>query len=59
MFEDNLPLKKEGFSARALDNLSVSELEEYITELESEIERVKADIEKKKDSRDAADAFFK
>ncbi len=42
-----------------LDRLSVSELEEYISELRAEILRVEADIDKKGRHRNAAEAFFK
>ena len=60
MFDDDLPKPiPESVFPRNLVDLSVSDLQDYITELEEEIEKVKADIEKKKASEDAAAAFFK
>lgn len=44
---------------RNLDNLSVSELEDYIQDLKAEIERVEGDKSKKQASQDAAAAVFK
>ena len=58
-FED-LPQKKPEISlGESLDLLSVSELEQRVEALESEIARTRAAIAAKKDSRSAADAFFK
>ena len=59
MFDDLPKPKPENTFPRALDELSVSDLLDYIGELESEISRVKADMEKKKSSQDAAASFFK
>lgn len=59
MFNDELPKPKTEEFPRNLDRLSVDDLREYVSELEEEIERVKSDMKKKKDSGDAADAFFK
>ena len=59
MFDDLPKPKPENVFPRAIDELSVSDLQEYIQELEEEIERVRIDIEKKKSSQDAAASFFK
>jgi len=60
MFDDDAPQPRPVRLAKLpLDRLSVSELEEYITELREEIARVEADIDKKGRHRNAAEAFFK
>lgn len=60
MFEDELPVKKgSGEFPRNLENMSVAELEEYISDLKGEIQRAEGDITKKKASQDAAAAIFK
>lgn len=53
------PPKPGAFVPRALANLSVGELTEYIAELEGEIARVKADISRKQAARAGADSVFK
>ena len=58
-FED-LPQKKPAIAVgESLDLLSVSELEQRVEALESEIARTRAAIAAKRDSRSAADAFFR
>lgn len=61
MFDDLEPRKK--FTGtelgQSLERFSVAELEHYIAALEDEISRVQADIKRKKESQNAADAFFK
>ena len=60
MFDDDLPVKKATAEfPRNLENLSVDELDEYVSELKAEIERVETDKAKKKASQDAASAVFK
>ncbi len=61
MFDnDELPKPKlESVFPRNIEELSVSDLEEYIEELTAEIKRVEIDITKKKASQDAAASFFK
>ncbi len=60
MFNDDLPkLKPEMIFPRNIEDLSVSDLQDYIIELKSEIDRVNIDIEKKKSSQEAAASFFK
>lgn len=59
MFDEELPKPKTAEFPRNLDNMSVSELEDYITDLKDEIEKVEADIAKKKASQDAAASVFK
>ncbi len=57
--EENEPRKKAEGLPRNLEQMSVHELEYYVTELEAEIFRVKEDIKKKKDVFSQADQFFK
>ena len=58
-FED-LPKKPAGVTlGENLDLLSVSELEQRVSDLEAEIQRVKAAISSKQASKNAADAFFR
>ena len=60
MFDEDIPkAKPETIFPRNLENLSVSDLEEYIKDLEDEITRVSDDLDKKKSSQDAAAEFFK
>ena len=59
MFDGDLPILKTQTFPRNLDEMSLSDLQDYIEELQGEIERVREDIRKKKASGDAADAFFK
>ena len=59
MFDDDLPVLKTQTFPRNLEEMSLSDLQDYIDDLEHEIERVREDIKKKKASGDAADAFFK
>lgn len=59
MFDDIPKPKPESVFPRVIDDLSVADLEEYISELEAEIKRVQGNIEKKKSSQDAAASFFK
>ena len=60
MDEDDLePRKtKNSFEPRALDNLSIEELTDYIEELKGEIARAEAAIEAKKGFRDSAESVF-
>jgi uncharacterized small protein (DUF1192 family) len=58
-FED-LPNKPAGITVgEALDLLSVVELEQRVQALETEIDRTKAALQSKRQSKSAADAFFK
>ena len=60
MFDDDIPkVKPETIFPRNLENLSVSDLEEYIKDLQYEITRASDDMDKKKTSQNAAAAFFK
>ena len=59
MFDDDLPKPKTAEFPRNMENMSVSELEEYIAELQAEIEKAQGDISKKKASEDAAASVFK
>lgn len=61
MFDDDLEpaAKAQETWPKNLENLSVSELEEYIDELRAEIRRVEEDIEKKSASKEAADSVFR
>lgn len=59
MFDD-LPEKKTTSDfPRDLENMSINELELYITDLQSEIARVQTNISGKKASQEAAAAAFK
>lgn len=58
MFDD-LPRPKTNEFPKNIVDLSVEELQAYITELEAEIARVRVDITKKQASRDAAASVFK
>ena len=59
MFEDELPKNNAVQSFPALlDNMSVSDLAEYIEDLQAEIDRVKQEIATKNDASSAADSFF-
>lgn len=59
MFDDLPKPKTDNQFPRDLENMSVSELEEYILELQAEIERTRGDIEAKKASQNAANSVFK
>ncbi len=60
MFGDDLPKPKpESVFPRNIENLSVSDLGEYVGDLKEEIKRVEADMINKKASQDAAASFFK
>ena len=59
MFDDEQPKPKTAEFPRNMDNMSVSELEEYIEELRAEIAKAEGDIAKKKASEDAAASAFK
>ncbi len=59
MFDDDFVPKKTSEFPKNLEQLSVADLEDYISELEHEIQRVQDDIKKKKASQDAAASFFK
>jgi len=59
MFDD-LPMKKktEDFP-RNLEGMSISDLQDYVTQLQNEITRVESDIKNKKASQEAAASVFK
>ncbi len=57
--EDDLPKPKTHEFPRNLENLSVSDLEDYIESLKGEIARAEEDIKKKKASHAAAASVFK
>jgi len=60
MFDEDLPKPKyDNGLPRNLEDLSIDDLSEYISELETEIARVKVDMDKKKASSKAAASFFK
>ncbi|MGB0697664.1 MAG: DUF1192 family protein [Rhodospirillaceae bacterium] len=48
-----------GAMPRALTDMSIGDLEEYVGELEAEIARVQAEIAAKGKAKAAADALFK
>lgn len=57
MFDDLDPVRKTGGPKKLID-MSVGELELYVSDLKNEIIRVEAEIVKKKASKSAADAIF-
>lgn len=59
MFDDLPKPKPDAVFPRTLDDMSVSELADYIEELRAEIKRVEGDMAKKKASQDAAARVFK
>ena len=61
MFDDlDAPIKKKDqIIGQPLDDFSVAELKDYITDLDAEIERTKSDIKRKEISAAAADSVFK
>ena len=59
MFDDLPKPKTDSNFPRDLENLSIDELNDYITDLKAEITRVEGDISKKKASQDAASSVFK
>lgn len=59
MFDEERPKKKTSEFPRNLENLSLSELDEYVEELNAEITRVQEDAAKKKESQNAAASVFK
>ncbi len=59
MFDEELPKPKTAGFPRNFENMSVSELEDYIDELKAEISRAEDDIARKKASQEAAASVFK
>ena len=59
MEEPEIRIKPQTGIGRDLYQLSVAELEHFITELEAEIARVRVEIRRKRDVRGAAEAMFK
>lgn len=59
MFDNDLPKPKTSEFPRDMTNMSVSEIEDYISELKEEISKAETDINKKKASADAAANVFK
>jgi len=59
MFNEELDKLPQPMGPKILDNMSVTELEDYIQELKEEIKRAEGDIEKKKSSQQAAESVFK
>ncbi|MCE9507102.1 MAG: DUF1192 domain-containing protein [Alphaproteobacteria bacterium] len=59
IFDDDTDPKTKKPKLRALDNMSVPELKEYVRQLKDEIVRAEADIQKKEKHKAAADALFK
>ena len=59
MEEPEIRIKPQTGIGRDLYQLSVAELEHFITELEAEIARMRVEIQRKRDVRGAAEAMFK
>jgi uncharacterized small protein (DUF1192 family) len=59
MFDEDLPIKKKTYDfPRNLENMSVTDLNDYIAALKAEIVRVQSDINAKKAAADAASSVF-
>ncbi|MGH1403472.1 MAG: DUF1192 domain-containing protein [Alphaproteobacteria bacterium] len=59
MFDDDLPKPKTFEFPRNLENMSISDLNDYISALREEIQRVEVDIDRKKKSQESAHSVFK
>ena len=59
ILDDDSDPKTKKAKPRALDNMSVPELRDYIRQMQDEITRVEADIRKKEQHKAAADALFR
>lgn len=59
MFDEELDPRTKRPKLRNLDNMSVDELEDYISQLKEEIARVEENVKKKKAYKNAASSFFK
>ena len=59
MFDEEIPKSKTAEFPRNMDDMSISELEAYISDLKEEISKAQGDIAKKKASQDAAASIFK
>ena len=59
ILDDDLDPKTKKAKPRALDNLSVADLKEYVQQMKDEIARVEAEIQKKDKHKSAMDALFK
>lgn len=57
IFEDDMP-QKTGHKPKLLDDMSVAELEDYVSDLKAEILRVEAEISKKQTHAQTAAALF-
>mgnify|MGYP006444889819 CR=1 FL=1 len=58
--DDDAPLASGDIAMpRNLENMSIAEIEHYITQLNSEIERCRAEIEHKRKQQEAAASIFK
>ena len=59
MFDEDLPKASSAEFPRNIENLSISEIDDYIADLKAEITRCEVDEQKKQASAAAADAIFK
>ncbi len=59
MFDDDLDPRKPKKALKNLENLSLDELADYISEMKSEIERAELEISRKKAHMSAASTLFK
>jgi uncharacterized small protein (DUF1192 family) len=59
LFDDDLDPKTKKARLRPLDNMSVPELKDYLTQLKAEIARVETDLQKKEKYKSAAESLFK
>ncbi len=59
ILDDDSDPKTKKPKPRALDNVSVPELRDYVLQLKNEIARVEAEIQKKEKHKAAVDALFR
>jgi len=59
MEEEDLPRKKDDFTPRVLDTMSIDQLSNYIEVLNEEMQRVRNEIAKKSTLMQEAESLFK
>ncbi len=59
MFDDESDPKLKKKTCKGLDPMSLSELQNYISDMKQEILRVETEMKKKADHQDSVSSFFK
>ena len=59
MMDDEPVAKPQGLGSKPLDDLSIDELEDYVSQLLDEIERTKSVIARKQDHKASVSGLFK